>query len=896
MKKHLFAFLLVSLWGSLSLHAQVTTCLGNDVTVCLGQNVTINNCPSTPGGGGGVYLNNPSSVTLSDDSWSGLIPMGFTFSFYGNIYTQCVIGSNGIISFDVNQANGYCAYSLNGTPLPSTSMPTAMNAAMVCYQDINPANANSGAILYQTLGTAPNRSFVVLYNGITMFSCTDNCAYTAVIFKESSNEIEYHIGTKGFCGSWNGDLAIQGVQNASGSAAVPTTGRNNTVWSATSDGKKYTPLSPNLTSSYTVSTIPYKNVYAPGANLQWKSTLGQTFPYNNGQLVVNQVPPGTTGYFLVATSCGVSVGSVSDTTFISRTTASVTASNTPALCGTNSGTATATATNGTAPFSFSWPAVSQTGNSISNLAPGNYAVVMTDANGCTATASTTVQNIYPTVSGDSTQVSCAGGSDGTATAYMNPTGSNTQYQWNDPNNQTTQTATGLTAGIYQCIVSSDNGCVDTLLIEVTEAPGMLATIKSQTDVTCYTKNDGVVQLAVSGGVQPYSFVWTGSSSVDSSAFDLYAGNQSVTITDNNGCLLTVSTFLDEPDPLQIDFISNDTMICSESSTTISVQGSGGSTAYTYNWFENGNYIGSGSSIMVDPVDSGTVYVAEMTEACGSPEAYDTLTIIFPTPIIPLLTPNKYSGCAPDRFYFYNNSSNMVEIDSVYSILSNGDNWNVGAYDTITTYVQKPGFYNLSTTIKSVYGCIYEANFTGIIEALERPVARFTTSSNPISIFETYVQLNNNSKDAVQWEWTINGASPSTGTTPNLSVNFPSNEGNYPMNLKVTSEEGCTDSITIIMVVESDLIIYAPTAFTPDGDQHNQVWRIEAAGLDLLEFELSVFNRWGTLVWQTNDPKVHWDGTYQNKVVPEGQYSWVCKIQEKGKPNPKILNGNVLLIR
>lgn len=894
MEKFKWVAICLSFITSTTLMGQVTVCLGDDAIVCQGQNVTINACPNT--GGGGLFLNNPTSVSLTDDSWSGLIPIGFSFSFYGNVYTQCVIGSNGIVSFDASQANGYCAYALNGTPLPTTSMPSAMNAAMGCYQDINPSNANSGQIQYQTVGSAPNRKFVVLYNGITMFSCTSNCHYSAFIFSESSNEIEFHIGTKGFCGTWNGDLAIQGVQNSSGSAAVTTPGRNNTVWSAMQDGKKYTPVSPLATTNYTVSTIPYLNVVAPGGNLMWKSTLGQTFPYNNGQLIVNQVPPGTTGYFLVSTSCGVSVGSASDTTFLTRTTASVTASSTAALCGTNSGTLKATATNGTGPFTFSWPSLGQSGDSLSNIAPGNYAVVMTDANGCTATASTSIQNINPTLSADSTVVSCSGGSDGTATAYMTPTGNNTTYQWNDPSNQTTQTATGLSAGIYQCVITSDNGCTDSISVEVTELQSLQVSIKNQQDVTCYTKNDGIIEVSIVGGTQPYTLLWSGSSSSDSSVFDFYAGNQDLLVTDNNGCTSAINTFLDEPEPLQIDFISNDTMICSESSTTISVIGSGGSTAYTYNWYENNVYIASGSSIIVDPIDSGTVYVAEMTEACGSPNAYDTMTIIFPTPIVPLFTPNKPTGCAPDRFYFFNQSSNMVEIDSVYSQFSNGDQFATLATDTLSSYFVSPGTYDLYTTIISTYGCVYEGYFPAIVEALKRPEARFSTSANPITIFETYVQLNDNSVDAVAWQWSIPGANPSASTTQNLAVNFPSNEGKYPMQLKVTSSEGCSDSTTVIMVVESDLILYAPTAFTPDGDQHNQTWRIEASGLDLLEFELTIYDRWGNPIWYSKDAKANWDGTYKGKVAPEGSYSWVCKIQQKDKPNPQIIRGNVILIR
>lgn len=877
-----------------SAFSQVTTCLGNDVTVCQGQSVTINNCPSTTGSG--LFLNSPSSVSLGDDSWSPVINLGFNFSFYGQTYSQCVIGSNGIVSFNTGNAGGGCAWSLNGTPIPTGGMATALNTAMGCYQDLNPANANSGPVQYQTIGTAPNRAFVVLYNGVTMFSCTQSCAYIAFIFRETSNEIEYHIGYKGNCSSWNSGLAIQGVQNPPGVLGIATPGRNNTVWSANQDARKYTPLSPSNTVGYTISTIPYVTVSAPSGNLQWKSNLGQTFPYNNGQLVVNQVPPGTTGYFLVGTSCGVNVGTVSDTTWVTRTNAGVSITNTPAVCGSASGTAIANPTAGTGPYTFSWPTLGLTGDSVSNLSPGTYAVVMTDANGCTASSSTSIQNIQATLTGDSTQVSCVGGNDGTATAYLTPLGANTTFLWDDPNAQTTQTATGLTAGTYNCIITSDNGCSGTVTVVVDEIPGLQAAIVNQQDVTCYTHNDGIVELLTSQGTAPYTYNWSGSSSNSNLASDLYAGNQDITITDNNGCVLVVNTNLDEPDALAIDFISNDTMICSESAITLSVSGTGGSSAYTFNWLENGSPIGSGTSILVDPLNSGTLYQAILSEACGSPVSVDTVFIVFPTPIVPMINPNKLVGCAPDEFSFFNNSSNSAEIATTFYELSNGDNQMLNGLETLSSYFATPGNYDLDVTITSIYGCIYEESFPAIITALQRPVARFSTSANPVTIFETSVLLSDKSLDAVAWDWNIPSANPSTGNTETIKVDFPSIEGNYPMHLKVTSSQGCTDSTTVIMIVESDLILYAPTAFTPDGDQHNQTWKFETAGLDVSEFEMTIYDRWGTMLWKSNDPHAEWDGTFKGKILPQGTYSWTCKIQEVSKENPRIVTGNVLIIR
>jgi len=109
MYKILSIMLFVSVhFASFDVYGQIQLCLGQDANVCPGQSVTITNCNNGNVGATGPYLNAPSQVNLSDDSWSGAVNIGFPFSFYGQNYTQCVIGSNGLISFNLSNANGYC--------------------------------------------------------------------------------------------------------------------------------------------------------------------------------------------------------------------------------------------------------------------------------------------------------------------------------------------------------------------------------------------------------------------------------------------------------------------------------------------------------------------------------------------------------------------------------------------------------------------------------------------------------------------------------------------------------------------------------------------------------------------------------------------------------------------
>lgn len=900
--KYAALVLLVQLFTFHTIYAQgpVTLCLGQDTTVCPGQTVVINNCNSgtTPGTSAGLYLNAPTNVTLSDDSWSAAVSMGFTFNFYGNNYTQCVIGSNGLISFNLANASGYCPWALSGVgTLPNAGFAAAKNTIMLTYQDINPSLG--GQIQYQTIGTAPNRKFVVLYKNIMMFSCTSQCNYMAIVLYETTNVFELHIGNKPICSTWNSGLAIQGSEN---NAPMPTAhitpGRNNTVWGANQDGRRFTPTSPTNTAAYTITQIPYIMVNSPGSNFVWANTNGQTFPYNNGTLNVNIIPPGTTGYFLSGAACGTSIGSITqDTTWITRTTPSVTTTVIPDVCSQGIGSATATPGAGSpAPCTYTWNPGAITGNPATNLTAGTYTVTQHDGNGCNSTATAIITDTPANFSYTATPVSCPGGSDGTATANVTPATGVITYQWSTGAN--TQTVTGLSAGIYWCYASNSTGCSDTIYVTITEIPAMILSAVNIVDANCYTFANGQATIDVTQGTAPYAYDWDISSSLAATALDLPAGLNTCTVTDANGCLQTISVTISQPNPLDITFLTADTMICSESNIVLSAAGAGGSTAYTFTWTENGIPIGNGSSITVDPLNSGTVYCVTLSELCGSPTTTECMTITFPQDIIAIIQPVDNQICTPGNFELHNVSTNGQDIASTAYSFSNGDQFNLPNQDTLFHTIAQPGDYDLSVIITSIHGCIYNGFFDDLLTVTPMPSANFTLSKNPVTWFETTVQTNDiSSGNIAQYDWTSPGATQITSNGSSAIISYP--EGvmaTYPIMLTVTTVDGCSDSITIDIEVVSDVIFYAPTAFTPDDDEHNQVWSFYIEGIDNENFHLAIYNRWGEIIWETNDPKGYWDGYYNGVKVQPGTYVWRAWYKELDTDGKTIKTGMIHVIR
>lgn len=903
MKNYIF-LILTTIFSISYTQSQVTVCLGNDATVCQGTQVIIDpNCSAGGGGSpiGGIVLNNPTVINLTDDVWSGVVPIGFNFTFYGASYNQCVLGSNGILTFDLSNANTGCSYSLTAVPpIPTSGTPDMLNSIMPFYQDINPGLANSGDIQYQTIGTAPNRMFVALWREIGAFSCgTTQCNYAAIILYESTNIIECHVGKKEVCAGWNGGLAIQGVQNSTGAFATATPGRNNTQWTCLNDGKRFSATS---ATNYSVATIPYIHVQGQGSTLAWGNTLGQTLTGNaNGTLTINQVPPGTTGYFKTGTSCGIGMGGVTDTTWITRVNASVTATSTPDMC--SSGIGSVTANPGAAsppPYQFSWPLLGSSAQTVNNVNGGTYTVSMIDGNGCTANATVVVANTPATFTGTSTLVSCSYGTNGTATAVMTPMLGTVSYLWSDPAGQTTQTATNLAPGTYTCQVSSNisPACQGIVTVTVNAIPTMINTIQNQVDVTCNSSNDGIAVISSSQGTAPYQYQWSGSLSTSNTANDLFVGNHQVIISDANNCLDTLQFTLNEPPALQITSVTNDTTICPENSIILNVSGSGGSSPYTFTWKENGNQIGTGTSITVDPSNTNTQYCVELSETCGSPTTDTCLVINFPTPIVPSYAPVVSKICIPATFELNNTSNNQNEIATTQIVWSNGLVSNELGADSLSVTFPIPGQYSMNITTTSIYNCVYTNQITNIIEAKDLPVADFSFSSNPATFFETQITIQDQStKDVVNWEWSITGANPPSSFDQDPTVIWPEGvEGTYPVTLIVTSDLGCKDTISYDMSIIADVIFYAPNTFTPDNDEFNQSWSFHVAGIDEQNFELYIYNKWGELIWETHDPKAKWDGTYGGKPLQTGTYVWKARVKQLNNDGKRTFQGHINILR
>ena len=223
------------------------------------------------------------------------------------------------------------------------------------------------------------------------------------------------------------------------------------------------------------------------------------------------------------------------------------------------GTIVITINGGQVPLIITWvpaPPVGQGTTSVSGLCAGLWSVTVVDALGCDTTVAFTVNAPPPIVASiTTTDVTCAGDCDGTATADAQGGVPPYTYVWSPvpPTGQGTPSVTGLCAGPGSVLITDANGCDTTITFQINEPPPLQVT-PSQTDVTCGGLCNGTATVDVIGGVLPYTYVWSPAPPVGqgtTTASGLCAGAISVLITDANGCTITQDFTILDAVPLQL---------------------------------------------------------------------------------------------------------------------------------------------------------------------------------------------------------------------------------------------------------------------------------------------------------------------------------------------------------
>ncbi|HLP93646.1 MAG TPA: hypothetical protein VK168_06395, partial [Saprospiraceae bacterium] len=242
-------------------------------------------------------------------------------------------------------------------------------------------------------------------------------------------------------------------------------------------------------------------------------------------------------------------------------------------------------------YTYAWSNMANT-QDISGLSPGIYTVTVTDANSCTAIlASTpitepTLLTVTVTVNNN---VSCLGGSDGSATAT--PSGGTSpyvSYLWS--NGANIQTQNNLSAGTYTVTVTDVNGCSVVGTVTITEPPAALAVFASTTNASACGGETGSISLVIENGTAPYMFNWSGPTPIGDDVEDptnLAAGTYAVTVSDALGCTKVLAGITVGTAPALVATVTLYPSSCLDEDGVVYAEVTGGNEPYTYLWTPGG---------------------------------------------------------------------------------------------------------------------------------------------------------------------------------------------------------------------------------------------------------------------------------------------------------------------
>ncbi len=545
--------------------------------------------------------------------------------------------------------------------------------------------------------------------------------------------------------------------------------------------------------------------------------------------------------------------------------------------GDSSGSATVNITGGTPPISIQWIGtlpVQNTATAI-NLKAGTYTCIVTDVNGCSAQSVANINHLNTLITPvlAITNASC-GNSNGQIVVTATGGSGTYQYKLNNGVYSATNTFTNLAAGSDSVFVKDNNGCEVFVISTISNIQGPVISVIDSANVSCFGSNDGFIILNVTGAAQPITYSWSdGPTTLTRN--NLGPGNYTFTAQDANNCISVRNFIITEPTAITIsEIIPNKNGIYNITCNTladgeIQVIANGGvpftsTTAYNYQWSISG---ASGANVI--NLTAGP-YTVTVTDSMGC-----SVTKSF------LLTEPPALNAGPDFTQSICGTDTIVLTGNIptygfgkWTVRSGGGL--IAEPDSITTQITA-----IANGVNVFAWVVYD-NFCSdtalyVINKKEKIIADGGIDQNVCDNFVFLAAVPPPSGTGV-WQ-SING---------NSTIQNPSSPATKVENLSpgknifvwTITNGSCTASDTVKIAIlppeECYTDVVMPTGFTPNEDGYNDIYVIR--GLDNTDNTLTIFNRWGNLVYEKKNYSNDWDGKSNNKqILPDGTYYAILRI-------------------
>jgi gliding motility-associated-like protein len=546
---------------------------------------------------------------------------------------------------------------------------------------------------------------------------------------------------------------------------------------------------------------------------------------------------------------------------------------------------------------------------------GTYTVtlVTTTIDGCSNAAIVTVNNFDTPTSVFTYSNTCLANSAVFTNASTPPTmGTLANWSWNfgdgSPLNTTVSSPQHLynAPGNYQVTLithSSNLGCPDTLQDSITVYPMPFANFNFTNVCLHDAMNFNDSSIVASGSIASWSWNFGDGSTLatiqNPSHTYTSPGTYSVSliVTTNNGCKDTaLKSVVVHPLPVaQFSRVNvcDGTSVQFNNLSTIAVPDI--MQTWTYNYGDgNSGTIPSPSHLYAAP-GSYTVKLVTVT-GFGCSDSISKLSIVHPNPVTDFVTPNPI-GCEPLCVNFKDTSTILTGLNAQYL-------WNVGdgsAAHTTPTFthcytndsVFAANTFNVTLTVTSDSGCVTTKVKNNFITVYPNPKASFSVEPESTTITDPVITFKDLSTGATIWGW--NFGDNTTSTIEHPTPHTYQDTGTYVITLITSTQYSCIDTTHQTVTIEPDFMFYIPSAFTPDGDGINDYFT--GKGVFIKEFEMSIFDRWGNLIFFSDDINKPWDGKANHGTEPAQRdvYVYSIKVTDYNKKNHSY-KGTVTLVR
>lgn len=525
------------------------------------------------------------------------------------------------------------------------------------------------------------------------------------------------------------------------------------------------------------------------------------------------------------------------------------------------------------------------------------------------------------------------------TAGVSVTGGSGSYAYAWSNGETTQNISGLQSGDYTIVVTDNtSGCSDSSVVNVPAGAGALLATTSKSDVSCFGESDGSITVSAVGGEAPYTYVWTPGNTngpiVDTfnTETGLSAGLYSIDVTDNTGCLFTITDTIYESAEI---IFSIDSLVPPEcvglETGYVEVRPDGGVRPYTFTW-SNGMSVVEVNDVVIATGLAAGDYTLYLTDANGCEDSVSinlNTTLLGSSMVGTICSGDVYTAPSGDTF---TPASDLVILDTITSTIGCDSvitiNLTVNPRSSASfaveicggeTYLMPDGtsqgveddylfsypnslgcdsVYTVELTVLPTYNSLSN-EFICNDETFVLPGGDVVSESGVyhdtlmavngcdsvfqtnLVVFETYSTL----VDTVMAENNQKYTLPDGSTI--------SSPGEYETLLN--SAYGCDSLVTTKIRVVSEWGI--PNIFSPNADQaENKVFTI-VNEFGLVELtEMQIYNRWGQKVFDMQESGLsYWDGYYDGILQSAGNYAYILKVRDELGVESKTYSGNFLLV-